>query len=137
VAPFQGNTVAHEKGLDRSVSEWIATGLVQSQRYRVMERAQVKSLINERVWAATDFGDPDSIKKFGKMLGVDYMVLGTATRLGRLLRVDARLVSTRDAQVVAAEQALCDQAEYYHNLVNRIVNKLTAGVPTPGATAGQ
>jgi len=138
VAPFQRYANAKRKGLDRRVSEYVATGLVRSQRCRVMERAQLVKLIQERDLANADFGDANAREKFGKILGAEYMVLGTVSWLGgATLRIDAKLVSTKHAGVLAAEGGQCNRPEFYHNLVNRIVNKLTARVASPGSSASR
>jgi len=126
VVPFEGNTLALQKGLSGSVAEMLSTALVRSRRYRVMERSQVKRLIEERRLASTSLGDPESLKKFGSILGVDYMVLGNVSMFEKRVRVDARLVSTRDGSLIDADAGETDRPELYSNVVNKIVNTLTA-----------
>jgi len=64
-----GNAVA-----DEFVRELIFRGI------DVIERERMESLLREQHLAAGKFLDPDTVKKVGKLSGVDALVTGTVTR---------------------------------------------------------
>jgi len=64
-----GNVVA-----DEFVRQFIFRGI------DVIERERMESLLREQHLAAAKFLDPDTVKKVGKLSGVDALVTGTVTR---------------------------------------------------------
>jgi len=64
-----GNAVA-----DEFVRQFIFRGI------DVIERERMESLLREQQLAAGKFLDPDTVKKVGKLSGVDALVTGTVTR---------------------------------------------------------
>lgn len=56
--------------------------------------------------------DPSSAKKLGRLLGVDAIVSGSISDLGKALKINARLISTETGEIfaVASSEVVKDEA---------------------------
>lgn len=114
----------------RGAQDMLVTELVKSGKYRVIEREQLAAIMQEKGLSLSGDIDPRTAVKFGKMLGVEYLIAGAVTQLGTtdrgasvpggLLRglpsvnvrsqkaeaaVDARAFSTSTGEIVWADSA--------------------------------
>ncbi len=114
----------------RGAQDMLVTELVKSGRYRVIEREQLAAIMQEKHLSLSGDIDPKTAVKFGKMLGVEYLIAGAVTELGvtdrganvpgGLLRglpsvnvrsqkaeaaLDARAFSTSTGEIVWADSA--------------------------------
>jgi curli biogenesis system outer membrane secretion channel CsgG len=114
----------------RGAQDMLVTELVKSGKYRVIEREQLAAIMKEKGLSLSGDIDPRTAVKFGKMLGVEYLIAGAVTQLGTtdrgasvpggLLRglpsvnvrsqkaeaaVDARAFSTTTGEIVWADSA--------------------------------
>lgn len=60
----------------KSVTDRMVEALVDCDRFNVMERRQLQALANEHHLNMTGLIDPSSAAQVGKMLGVQYIVIG-------------------------------------------------------------
>lgn len=84
----------------RFLAEELITRLHQ-KKFRVIERQLLNRVVAEQKLSLTGAIDQASAQKLGKILGVDAIVSGTITDLGKKLRVNARLISTETGEVFA------------------------------------
>lgn len=66
----------------RGAQDMLVTELVKSGRYRVIEREQLAAIMQEKHLSLSGDIDPKTAVKFGKMLGVEYLIAGSVTELG-------------------------------------------------------
>jgi len=110
--------------------DMFVTELVKRGSYRVIEREQLKAIMQEKGLALSGDLDPKTAMKVGKLLGVEYIITGALTELGvqktgvnvpgGLLRglpsvnvgsskmdcaIDARAFSTTTGEIVWADSA--------------------------------
>jgi curli biogenesis system outer membrane secretion channel CsgG len=78
--------------LGRYLATRITTRLVQSKKFSVTERQRLAQVLEEMKISMSDLVDPQEAKKLKKMVGVDAIVVGTITDLGKHVEVDARLI---------------------------------------------
>ena len=111
-----------------AAQDMMVTELVKSGAYRVIEREQLQAIMQEKHLSLSGDIDPKTAVKFGKMLGVEYLVAGSVTELGVTDRgahvpggfglpsvnvrsqkaeaaVDARAFSTTTGEIVWADTA--------------------------------
>ena len=112
----------------RGAQDMLVTELVKTGKYRVIEREQLAAIMREKNLSLSGDIDPKTAVKFGKMLGVEYLVSGSVTELGVTDRgahvpggfglpsvnvrsqkaeaaVDARAFSTTTGEIVWADTA--------------------------------
>lgn len=99
------------------------TTLVKTNKFDVVERSRVDTLLKEIAFSDAGFTDPKRAIKAGKMLGADYFLMGEisvwthTTRVNQIPRttrffrqtelrliVDMRIVDSRTTKIVAAEK---------------------------------
>jgi len=62
--------------------DMFVTELVKRGAYRVIEREQLKAIMQEKGLALSGDLDPKTAMKVGKLLGVEYIITGALTELG-------------------------------------------------------
>ncbi len=66
----------------RGAQDMLVTELVKTGKYRVIEREQLQAIMQEKHLSLSGDIDPRTAVKFGKMLGVEYLIAGAVTELG-------------------------------------------------------
>jgi curli biogenesis system outer membrane secretion channel CsgG len=88
------------------VSERLTTELVGLKKFRVTERAEIEKVLAELKLQSSGAMGADTIKDMGKMLGADWMIVGTLTGLSRgRIEVNARLVGVESGEIISAAAA--------------------------------
>jgi TolB-like protein len=98
---LQGFTTTFGKFL----SEELITRLFRTGRFEVVERRLLNKILDENKLAFTGIFDINTIKRLGRILGVDAIIAGTITDLGDSLRINARLISTETGEIYAVASA--------------------------------
>lgn len=130
VLSLKPNTrVAAEEGYGDVVSDMLITGLTKTGRFEVLERSQIKHVLNEKQFNETDVVAGESAINVGQILKVKYLVIGSVAKLGNLTEVDIRFVDTENGKVLLAENVSCQSLGDLRNAINSLVNKVTASYP--------
>ncbi|MFH0801549.1 MAG: CsgG/HfaB family protein [bacterium] len=83
VLPFEDGSLKHWWSGDFRPGEGIAdsmvTALVNSKAFVVVERSELKKVLEEQGLGGTGIVDPATAAKVGKVLGVRYLVMGKVT----------------------------------------------------------
>jgi formylglycine-generating enzyme required for sulfatase activity len=96
-------TGAKEQGTNKALSTRMLSALVNSGRYRAVERSDefLNKLATEHTKQRSGAINDDQIKKLGKQFGVDFVcITDITTALGSNL-VSARIVDVESAEVIA------------------------------------
>ena len=101
----------HVTNFGRFMAEELITRLHETEKFKVIERQLLNQVIKEQKLTLSGIVDPASAKQLGRVLGVDAIVSGSITDLGKTLRVNARLISTETGEIfaVAAKEFVKDQ----------------------------
>lgn len=92
--------------LGRYIAEQLTVGLVlEKGDFRVLDRANLKSILAEHKLTAKGLIDPENAKKLGLFSGVDALILGTVIPKKQSVGLTARLITTETAEVVGAAKA--------------------------------
>lgn len=120
----------------RGAQDMLVTELVKSGKYRVIEREQLQSIMQEKHLSISGDIDPKTAIQFGKLLGVEYLIAGAVTELGTTNRgasvpgglfrglpsvnvrsqkaeaaLDARAFSTTTGEIVWADTARAEASD--------------------------
>lgn len=93
----------------RIFPEALMASLVGTPGLTLVERIQLRELLDEQKLGSSELADPDSRIKLGRLLGARYMLFGDYLALGPLVRVDVRLVDSETSQILCTEQAIGEQ----------------------------
>lgn len=127
VAPFQ-NLTGQEK------AAWIGAGFAESLTgdlkripgLRVIERSQLKAVLEELKIKLLTAKDEDETSKAGKLAGVDLVVVGSYQVAKDRIKVDARVVEVGSAKVLRSYRKEGKTAEIF-SLQDSLAEDLAAG----------
>ncbi len=72
----------HVRNLARAAADALTTKLVQTGRFRVIERQQLDKILKEQDLADSGRIDPSTAARIGKVLGVQAVIIGSVTEFG-------------------------------------------------------
>ena len=102
VAPFE-NINGKGDAVPRILQEMFTTDFIKAKHFKVLERDQLQSSLDELHFQLSDLADPAKAKKIGKLAGADYVLLGSISDTGSSTSINARIVSIESGESVAAE----------------------------------
>jgi TolB-like protein len=132
VLDFQTQGSHETKDMDKIVSEWLITGLVETGRFDVVERRLLEKIMEEHKLGMTGIADPESVAQLGKVLGVKVIVTGTILSFDRTVEINARLINVETGSIISAEKVHASSATRLSDLVSQIVEKLSQAFPLEG-----
>jgi curli biogenesis system outer membrane secretion channel CsgG len=124
VSRFEDRSGARYAGIGKGVADMLATALVKSGKFSVIERQDLDKVFAEQHLGQSGAVTPESAAKAGKVLGVELLVIGSVSEFGIKKRevsgafkvfgagvdnkearavVDLRLVNSTTAEIIAAE----------------------------------
>jgi hypothetical protein len=97
------------RGLDTNsthiVEDALSDGLIRTRTVRLLERSQMKSILNEQGFQKSGACDGSECAiQMGKLLGVEKGVIGSLGLLGKTYVVNARLIDIGTGEVLATSQ---------------------------------
>jgi TolB-like protein len=101
VLPIENASGAISGPFGNYLTERLTNNLYSKSVVKVVERAQLKKVIDELALTQGGNFDEGSAKKIGRFLGVDAVVTGTYAELGnQTVEVNARVVSVETGEVL-------------------------------------
>ncbi|MGA9450690.1 MAG: FlgO family outer membrane protein [Verrucomicrobiia bacterium] len=92
--------------LGKYVAEQLTVDLVMNRKgFSVLDRANLKRILDEHKLTATGLIDQDSAKKLGQFAGVDAFILGSVVPKGQTVGLTAKIIATDTAEIVGAGKA--------------------------------
>jgi len=91
--------------LGTSIAEELITNLASVRGINLVERAEMHSILKELKFGRSQYVDPSTAQKIGKIVGANYMVVGSYQSIEDHLRLNARLVETETGKVFLPTQA--------------------------------
>ncbi|HWD38290.1 MAG TPA: FlgO family outer membrane protein [Fimbriimonas sp.] len=111
----------------RFIAEQLSVSLVNSAKdYAVLDRANMKSILDEHKLTASGLVNPDNARKLGQFAGVDAIVLGSISTFGQSVYVTAKAISTETTQVLAAARLTISRSK---DIDVMLVSKQSATTP--------
>lgn len=99
VLPLTSATL--DKGALDGLSNSLGSELLQTGKFRVMERSQMDQILKEQGFQQSGVCDADQCAlEMGKLLSVDQLVLGSVGKVGNTYTLNARLVKVGTGEVV-------------------------------------
>ncbi len=130
VLPFQTKGLGTEMG-EINVVEQMMTTFYGLNRFKLFERSQLEKILEEQKLGMTGILDASTAAEIGKGIGVDAIVLGSVTRSGSNIAIDARLIDTETAQIITAQDEMSDRTSIpdLKEMINRLALKISQDLP--------
>jgi TolB-like protein len=121
--------------LSAGIADLLITELASNPDIRVIERDNLKQLMDEQNLSATDRVDKATAVRLGKILGVHHMVFGGFVTDGRgTMRLDARAVNVETSAIEHVETVQGKQDDLMV-LITNLAAKLNKGMKLPDLPA--
>jgi hypothetical protein len=101
IMPLADPTQNTNTPLGNYLTERLTNDVYQTATVKVIERAQLQRVIDEQQLSLRAMFDDESVKRIGRLLGVEAVVIGTYAELvPETIEVNARSVTVETAEVV-------------------------------------
>lgn len=107
--------------LGRYIGEELITSLFQSKRVKIVERSQLEKALEELKFNATDLVDPDAAQQLGKVVGAEAIVTGTLSDIGRLIKLNSRIIKVETGEVIGAASAQIIKSMSVEDMMNKVL----------------
>ncbi len=130
ILPFENKGASRDLGdivLDKMI-----TALVNKERFKILERAQLEKILEEQQLGQTGIIDVNTAAQIGKGIGVDAMILGSvAVAQNGSVSIDARVIDTESAKIIVAQDAYSrsTSVQSVKEATQDLANKLTSNLP--------
>ncbi len=133
VLPLESKGFGEEIG-NMDVLDKIITGLVNVNRFKVVERAQLEKIIEEQKLGMSGILDASTAARVGRGIGVDGVIVGSVTRSGNSVSIDARMIDTETAAILSAQDAYCRgvDLENISKMIGTLAEKIKTDFPIIG-----
>ena len=96
--------IAASDCLTKALPEMLMSQLSSVPSLEVVERIQIREILEEQKIGSSDLADEDAKLKLGNIIGAKKMIFGTFMVIGDDVRVDVRLANTETSEVEFAEK---------------------------------
>lgn len=104
--------------LGKYLAEQLTVNFVMAKRdFAVLDRANLKKIMDEHKLTASGLVDPENAKKLGMFAGVDAMLFGTIVSIGTNTVATVKIITTDTAEVVGGGKAKFQQDSNIQQLV--------------------
>lgn len=135
VFPFtNGGSFGPEKedlaALEVGIQQMLLTELAQNPALRVVERSQLRSILEEQDLVRSGHVDPSTAARIGRLVGARYVVTGAFMDVYGAFRLDGRIVDVETGEILKTEEIRNRKENLYQMLVD-MATRITEGVSLP------
>jgi TolB-like protein len=129
VLTFDNNTGKTDyDALGKGMSAMMITDLGGVNEIQVVERERMQDLLKEMELQRTKYFDSATAARAGKMVGAQYVVVGSFAAVQPSIRIDTRIVRVETGEVVKAAKVV-GQEDKLFDLQQKLANELIDGLP--------
>jgi TolB-like protein len=131
IFPFENNSVTDPQTftpLCKGLAAMLITDLSKAgSSLKVIERENIKALIEEMALSESGVVDESTAVRLGKLLGAQSIAFGSFIVMGNQVRIDARIIKVETGELVMAD-AIMGSSDNFMGLVNDLARKLAASL---------
>jgi len=117
--------------LSAGISDMLITDLSVNDKIRVIERDNLKKLMDEQNLSTAGRVDQETAVKVGKLLGAHHMIFGGFVTDGRgNVRLDARAVNVETSEIEHVE-TVQGKEDNFIALIDQLATKMNSGMHLP------
>jgi TolB-like protein len=110
------------------IADAFTDAFARSGRFRVVERTQLDKAITELDLSRSAYGDPGTAQRVGRLIGAQYLIVGSFQIVADQIRLNARLVRVGTGEIVHAEAVTGKSADALQ-LPDRLVQQFLQAMP--------
>ena len=136
ILPFESPNDHSLAEMGPNAVEFFTVQLVKSGKVRIFERSKLDKIIAEHDLKVAGPVDPAKIKKqLGKLVPVDYLLMGKVVYLGDSYSITCRLVDMESGEMELADETTFREVEGLRIAVKNLAGKIAATAAGEKATA--
>jgi len=139
IAILDFESIGSEEYLGKAVAEIIRTELVETRKFRVVERAQIKKALSEQELQTSGAIDDESAVQIGKLLGADLIIVGSVVKIGTSYTINSRLIDVQTGEVQLGRNVTGNDLNLLTGMSRNLIGDLFGAKPViqvPIAPAG-
>jgi TolB-like protein len=113
--------------LGKGISSMMISDLSSVKEIQILERDRMQDLIKEVDNQHTKYFDSTTAVKVGKMVGAEYVVVGSFSTVKPQMRIDTRVVRVQTGEIVKTAQVTGDQDKFF-DLEKKLADRLIDGL---------
>ena len=111
-------------------ADWLRNTLVNSHRFRVIERQNMDKILAEQAFQQTGCTDQGCAVKLGKMLNSSLIVTGNFSKFMSIFVIGIHVVNVETGEIVHADEAKGKNEDELISAIRIMGSKLTDSFPT-------
>lgn len=116
--------------LEIGIQQMLLTELAQNPNLRIVERSQLKALLDEQGLVTAGRVDPRTAAQIGRLVGARYVITGAFMDLYGTFRLDGRIVDVETGEILKTQEVRDRRQNIYQLLVD-LAGAITQGVALP------
>jgi len=84
----------------RALSKRLTTEIVKIDKYIMVERAAMEKILEEQKFQTASGNVTNDIVDIGNMVGADFIIFGSISKVGSTYSVDSRIINTKTSEVI-------------------------------------
>lgn len=116
--------------LEIGIQQMVLTELAQNSGLRVVERSQLRAILDEQGLVRTGQVDPSTAARVGRLVGARYAVTGVFMDLYGTFRLDGRIIDVETGEVMQPVE-LRDSKENLYEMLVDFASEITEGIDLP------
>jgi TolB-like protein len=124
VAVLDFESVGAEEHLGRAVAEVIRTELIDTRKFRVVERSQISKALTEQRFQQSGVIDEKSATAIGKLLGADMIIIGSVVRMGSSYTINSRMIDVKTGEATLGKSVTGNDLNQLPAMSRSLLDKL-------------
>lgn len=120
--------------LEVGVQQMLLTELSQNPELRVVERSQLRAILDEQDLVKEGAVDPNTAARIGRLVGARYIVTGVFIDIGGNFRMDGRIVDVETGEIMRTVEVM-DQRENLYQMLVDLSSRIMEGISLPPLAA--
>jgi TolB-like protein len=108
---------------EKSIPEFLKSELSKTTDLLVVERQQLESVLKEQALSMTGLIDSTTAQTVGQMIGAQYIISGKITKVGKWIRIDARIIQTSTG-LVKSEKVRGPDHQHLQEMIGLLANNI-------------
>jgi len=123
IIDFEGIGVSQSEA--KALTQRLTTEIIQIGKFTIVERSEMKRLLNEQKFQYSGCVDISCAVEIGKLLGAKSMVVGSVSKLGKTYSIDSRLIDVKTGEsYISTQYSVKGEIDELFNGMREIAYKL-------------
>lgn len=98
IAVLDFESVGAEHHLGKAIAEIMRTELIGTNKFSVVERAQINKALSEQQFQRSGIIDDQSAVQVGKLIGADLIIVGSVVKIGSSYTINSRMIDVKTGE---------------------------------------